>query len=449
MKKSSRSSFNLQHHGRTQSACRAGGVEPQSPTPTTQLVQRLGDHPRAGGGKGVTIGQGTAEHVELLHVHLTDGLIAAQLVTGKLFACKHLEVGQGLGSECLVHVDKSQIPKSDAGAVQRQRRSIGGPHQHVLPDVDGRKRETANKPKRLQAELLGPPFAHQQHGCSTVGERGGVGGSDRTVHSIKHRFELGIACQIRRLADVVVPLQRRLVGRYVGGKHLATELAVGPSLRGQSMGAMGQRILRLAADAVGLGHLLGSLPHGEASGIFGHCGGHRQQILDPQLTQNVEALLQIARLVEIHQGASQLLAHPDGQHGGGVCAAGNGDIGHARHDGLGDIGHCLETGGTGTGDAIGIRGHAHAGTEHDLASDVGGFRHLHHLAEHQLIDKLGIEIGTGEHLADHQFAEIHRRHAVIGSRLLGKRGSQTRHDGNPFALASRQFQWLFHPGSLG
>ena len=52
--------------------------------------------------------------------------------------------------------------------------------------------------------------------------------------------------------------------------------------------------------------------------------------------------------------------------------------------------------------------------------DVRRFRHLHHLAEHQLVDELGIEIGAGEHLAHHQFAEIHRRHAVKSGGLLGK-----------------------------
>ena len=206
--------------------------------------------------------------------------------------------------------------------------------------------------------------------------------------------------------------------------------------------------MRLAADLVALGHLLSGLPHGEAGRIFRHSGRHRQQILDAQLTQNIEALLQIARLVEIHQGAGQLLAHPDGQHGRGVSAAGDGDVYGTGHDGFGDVGHRLKTGGAGAGDAIGIGIDAHAGTEHDLAGNVGGFRHLNHLTKHQLVDKLGIEIGTGKHLAHHQFAEIDCRHAMKGGGLLGKGGTQPRHDGNPFALASRQFQWLFHPGSL-
>ena len=197
-----------------------------------------------------------------------------------------------------------------------------------------------------------------------------------------------------------------------------------------------------------LGHLLGGLSHGEAGGVLGHRGRHRHQVFQAQTPQNIETLLQIARLVEIHQGAGQGLAHPDGEHGRGVGPACDGDVDRAGHDGFGDVGHCLETGGAGARHAIGICADAHAGAEHDLAGDVGRFRHLDHLAEHQLVDELGIEIGAGEHLAHHQFAEIHRRHAVEGRGLLGKGGSQTRHDGNPFALASRQFQWLFHPGSL-
>ena len=122
------------------------------------------------------------------------------------------------------------------------------------------------------------------------------------------------------------------------------------------------------------------------------------------MTQNIEALLETPRLVEIHQSARQRLAHPDGQHGRGVGAASDGDIHGSGHDRFGDVGHRLKTGGAGAGDTIGIGGDAHAGTEYDLAGNVGGFRHLHHLTKHQLIDQHGIEIGAGEQLAHHQFA---------------------------------------------
>ena len=235
----------------------------------------------------------------------------------------------------------------------------------------------------------------------------------------------------------------------MGGEHLAIQFALRPGFGRQGVGAVGQRILRLAADLVGLGHLLGGLPHGETGGVLGHGRGHRQQVLQAQTAQNIETLLEVARLVEIHQGAGQRLADPDGQHGRGVGTAGDGDVHRAGHDGFGDIGHRLETGGAGARHAIGIGADAHASAKHDLPGDVWRFRHLHHLAEHQLVDELGVEIGAGEHLAHHQFAQIHRRHAVKSGGLLGKGGAQTRHDGYPFALASRQFQWLFHPGSLG
>ncbi len=65
---------------------------------------------------------------------------------------------------------------------------------------------------------------------------------------------------------------------------------------------------------------------------LGHCGRHRHQILDAQTTQDIETLLQIARLVEIHQGAGQGLAHPYGEHGRGVGPAGDGDVDSAGHD---------------------------------------------------------------------------------------------------------------------
>ena len=97
------------------------------PTPAPQFVQGLGDHARARWRSRVTKGQRAAEHVELLHVHLAGWLIPAQLVTGKSGAGKHLEVRQRLGSKGFVHVDEGQIPRGDAGTVQRQRRGIEGP----------------------------------------------------------------------------------------------------------------------------------------------------------------------------------------------------------------------------------------------------------------------------------------------------------------------------------
>ena len=103
----------------------------------------------------------------------------------------------------------------------------------------------------------------------------------------------------------------------MSGKHLTAELVISPSLRGQGVGTVRQRILRLTADLVALGHLLGRLPHRKSRRVFRHRRRYRQQILDPQCPQNIEALLQIARLVEIHQGAGQLLAHSDRQYGGG------------------------------------------------------------------------------------------------------------------------------------
>lgn len=155
-----------------------------------------------------------------------------------------------------MHVDKSEISKGDAGAVQRQRGGVGGAHQHVLPHVDGGERKAADIAQRLQAELAGTPFAHQQHGGGAVGERVCWRRSP-SRGPVKHGFELGVVAR-SELSRMLLSAPAATCRGHVGGEHLAIQLVFGPSPAASGSGVPAH-LLRLAADLMGLGHLLGGL----------------------------------------------------------------------------------------------------------------------------------------------------------------------------------------------
>ena len=46
---------------------------------------------------------------------------------------------------------------------------------------------------------------------------------------------------------------------------------------------------------------------------------------------------------------------------------------------------------------------AHAGAQHDFTRDVRRLGHLHHLAKHQLFDKLRIDTAARQQLAHRRF----------------------------------------------
>ncbi|VGP88161.1 hypothetical protein SB00610_04307 [Klebsiella quasipneumoniae subsp. similipneumoniae] len=150
-------------------------------------MERLGDHPRAGGGKGVTVGDRAAEDVKFTLIHLTGGLRAAQHLAGKAVACQTLEIGQRLRGESFVHIDKREIRQRQASALQRQRRGPCGPQQHILPDIDGGKGIAAQITQRRQTQLFGPRLGHQDHRRRAIRQRRAVGGGNGAMFTVEGR----------------------------------------------------------------------------------------------------------------------------------------------------------------------------------------------------------------------------------------------------------------------
>jgi hypothetical protein len=114
--------------------------------------------------------------------------------------------------------------------------------------------------------------------------------------------------------------------------------------------------------------------------------GNRQQVARPQTGKQLQLLAQRAGFIGIHQRAGQRFTDANGQHRGGVGAAGDTGADGAGHQAFSDIRHGLEAGGAGATDAIGVGVHAHSGTEHNFPGDIRRFRHLHHLAKDQLLN---------------------------------------------------------------
>ncbi len=150
-------------------------------------MQRLGDHPRAGGGEGVTVGDRAAEDVKLAFIYLTGGLRAAQHLAGKVVACQTLEIGQRLRGESFVHIDKREIRQRQASALQRQRRGPRWPPQQIQADVEGGKGVGGQLAPRPQPPRFSPRLGHQDHRCRAVRQRRTVGGGDGAMFAVKGR----------------------------------------------------------------------------------------------------------------------------------------------------------------------------------------------------------------------------------------------------------------------
>ena len=69
-------------------------------------MQRLGNHSRAGGGKGMAVGNRTAKHVEFALIDFADSLRAAKYLTGKSIAGHALQIRQRLRSKGFMHINQ-------------------------------------------------------------------------------------------------------------------------------------------------------------------------------------------------------------------------------------------------------------------------------------------------------------------------------------------------------
>ena len=79
--------------------------------------------------------------------------------------------------------------------------------------------------------------------------------------------------------------------------------------------------------------------------------------------------------------------------------------------------------------------HAHARAENDFTRNVGRFRHLDDLAEHQLFDDTGGDFAARQHLPHHHLAKIDSRYTVKRGRLTRERRTQPADDRNAVTVS--------------
>ena len=91
--------------------------------------------------------------------------------------------------------------------------------------------------------------------------------------------------------------------------------------------------------------------------------------------------------------------------------------------------------------------HAQPAAEHDFPRDVGRFRHLDHLAEHQLLYRLDRQFAARHQFAYHHPAQLHGWNAMKTCRLTQERRAKSVSNGDAIARTRQQrlrFAHLFH-----
>ena len=226
----------------------------------------------------MTVGNGATQHVEFTLIHFACGMCAAQHVAGKTFARHKLHVCQRLRGKGFMHINQREIGERQPCAIQRQRRGPCRSEQHVLPDINGGKGVATQIAQRCDAKLFCPGFGHQDHGGGTVRQRRTVSCGYRTVFTVKGRAQLRIIRQRRGATNVVIFRERFAVRRHIGGHHFVGQFALRPGFRCQLMRAMRQCILLFAGNTVGFCHLLGSVAHAQAGGVFSNGRWHGHEV---------------------------------------------------------------------------------------------------------------------------------------------------------------------------
>ena len=226
----------------------------------------------------MTVGNRATQHVEFTLIHFACGMRTAQHVAGKTFARHKLHVCQRLCGKGFMHINQREIGERQPCAVQRQRRGPGRTEQHVLPDINGGKGVATQIAQRCDAKLFRPGFRHQDHGGGTVRQWRTVRRRNGAMFTIKRRAQFCVILQRRGATDIVIFHQRFAERRDISRHNLVGKFAFRPGLRSELMRAMRQCILLFAGNTVGFCHLLGSVAHTQAGGVFSNGRWHGHEV---------------------------------------------------------------------------------------------------------------------------------------------------------------------------
>src|SRR3984893_17265353 len=291
--RSARSLGPLQDRGGAQSAGGADGDQRGVLALLLQLPEGLVHQASSRRGEWVAERDAAAARVELLVRHLSDRLRPGEVFVGELLRPPGLQVREHLRGEGLVDLHQVDVAQLHAGALQRLGRRERRRLQELPGRIDGRIGIGAQEPERAQPQLAGAVLGADDQRPGAVGRGRGVARRDRAVLLVEDGLELAVPLELRVLADDVV-LGHHGVEVLPGqdAHHLVAELACVPGLGGEKVRPVRPRVLRLARDAVLLGHLLRGLAHREPRRVLGDGGRHGQQIACAHALERVQLLHQ-------------------------------------------------------------------------------------------------------------------------------------------------------------
>jgi len=178
-----------------------------------------------------------------------------------------------------------------------------------------------------------------------------------------------------------------------------------------AMGRQGQRVLRLAADAVLAAQILGGLDHAARDGMLPAAGSlacPRQPVAQRD-TVTADTLPQQRVVLDA--------AH-------GLGPAGDDQFRDARADLHGGVQHCLQAGAAPAGDLGSGNADAQPGIERDDASQRREFAGRVAVAQDDVVDVTVAEAGAAGDLADDDGREVGRRQPGQAAQVAPDRGTE-------------------------
>ncbi len=176
------------------------------------------------------------------------------------------------------------------------------------------------------------------------------------------------------------------------------------------MTAYRELVLRGAADAVDLRHLVGRFAHHLTGGALLDLRAAGQQVGERCQTPRGAEVVARLRFAERQRcgRVDQLLRQPDRRVRGRVAAARDHHVVFAPLDGGGSGGDRLESGRAGPGDGMTLDAVAESQIECDLAGDVRRARRQDHAAPDDRVDRALGQFGAVEQAADRLVGECDR-----------------------------------------
>src|SRR5215831_12841208 len=274
-----------------------------------ELLDRLRQDARAGRTEGMAERNRAAVRIDPVHRQLARVEIHARLVATEFRALERGDVAQHLRGEGLVDLPQRDVGIAQLVAREQARNRVRRRHQQALvEDVDRRDLEVEQaRARRRSGQALDACARCDPKARRAVGQGRGVARRDRALAALPVERRL----KLRELLEAGVGAREAVALRLADGNDQIIEEA-GFLPRDRFLVA-GERdlVLRLAAYAPGLGHLLAVLAHALAGRAVLDLEYVEVDVPRLQRAQRGDPLRRGARLADLAQPVRESLRQPD------------------------------------------------------------------------------------------------------------------------------------------